>query len=263
MHSPISYFGGKSRLAKKIVRLIPKHVTYVEPFCGAAWIFWTKPESKVEILNDLDGELVNFWRIVQNHVGPFLDYYKHAVISRELFEIEKRKDPTTLTDLQRAARYYYLQRLGFGGKTDDQTRTFGSGATRPMNLNLITMEETIMQAHWRLQRVTIEHLDACACIERYDRPETFFYVDPPYFGVSQDYAVKFNGGDFLRLRDTLKKIAGRFILSLNDCVPVRKLFAGFRMDRVLTKYSSGNSRIKATTRSIPRAELLISNWEKK
>jgi DNA adenine methylase len=222
MNSPISYFGGKSRLAKRIIGLIPEHNCYCEPFCGAAWVFWNKPESKVEILNDRDGELVNFWRVVQNHIAPFLDYYKHAVISRELFEIEKRRDPTTLTDLQRAARYYYLQRLGFGGKTDEKSRTFGAGAARPMNLNLTTMEETIMQAHWRLQRVTIERLDACACIEKYDRPETFFYIDPPYFGCSQDYAVKFNGADFIRLRDTLKKIAGRFILSLNDCAPAAR-----------------------------------------
>ncbi|MDD5483254.1 MAG: DNA adenine methylase [Kiritimatiellae bacterium] len=77
-----------------------------------------------------------------------------------------------------------------------------------MNLNLTTMEETIMQAHWRLQRVTIERLDSRACIERYDRPETFFYVDPPYYGVSQDYAVKLCEADFLRLRDTLQKTAG-------------------------------------------------------
>lgn len=116
-----------------------------------------------------------------------------------------------------------------------------------------------MQAHWRLQRVTIERLDSCACIERYDRPETFFYIDPPYYGVSQDYAVKFSEADFLRLRDTLKKISGRFVLSLNDCAPVRKMYTGFRMVKVLTTYSSGNSRVKATTRSIPRAELLISN----
>jgi DNA adenine methylase len=258
MNSPIAYFGGKCRLAKRIVPMIPPdHVCYCEPFCGAAWILFKKQPSTTEVINDIDAELVNFWRIIQNHLQPFLDYFKFAVISRKVFELENRKDPSTMTDLQRAVRYFYLQRLGFGGKTTG--RTFGACAMRPMNLNLTTIEETLLAVHWRMERVTIEHLDACKCLQKYDRKTTFFYVDPPYYHVTQDYCRQFEDADFLRLRDTLASIAGRFILSLNDTADIRAMFKAFRQIRVATKYSAGNSREAAGTRSKERSELLIHN----
>ncbi len=257
MNSPISYFGGKSRLAKRIVPLIPDHTCYCEPFCGAAWILFKKDPSTTEVINDLDGELVNFWRIIQIHLDPFLMYFKFAVISRKLFDLENRRDPTTLTDIQRAVRYYYLQRLGFGGKTSG--RTFGAGAMRPTNLNLLTLEESILETHWRLQRVTIENLDACKCIEKYDRKETFFYIDPPYYHTAQDYCRTFEDADFRRLFETLQTVKGRFILSLNDHEDIRKMFKQFKQIRVATKYSTGNSRTCGDTRSKERGELLIHN----
>ncbi|MDD5678556.1 MAG: DNA adenine methylase, partial [Kiritimatiellae bacterium] len=213
--------------------------------------------SQTEVINDIDSELMNFWRILQCHLQPFLDYFKYAVISRELFNLENKKDPTTLTDLERAVRYYYLQRLGFGGKTTG--RTFGAGAARPMNLNLTTIEETLLEVHWRLERVTIEHLPALKCLEKYDRKETFFYIDPPYYHVTQDYCRPFEDKDFQSLADALRLIKGRFILSLNDDADIRKMFRSFRQVRVLTKYSSGNSRTAADTRSRERSELLIHN----
>ena len=258
VNSPIAYFGGKSRLSKRIVPMIPKdHVCYCEPFCGAAWILFKKQPSQTEVINDIDSELVNFWRILQCHLQPFLEYFKYAVISRELFNLENRKDPTTLTDIQRAVRYFYLQRLGFGGKTSG--RTFGAGAMRPMNLNLTTIEETLLQVHWRMERVTIEHLDACKCILKYDRKETFFYIDPPYYHVTQDYCRPFEDKDFQCLADALSSIKGRFILSLNDDKDIRTMFKRFHQIRVSTKYSSGNSRTAADTRSKERSELLIHN----
>ena len=257
MNSPISYFGGKSRLAKRIAPMIPVHVCYCEPFCGAAWILFKKEPSTTEVINDLDGELVNFWRIVQNHLLAFLEYFKFAVISRKMFELENRRDPTTLTDLQRAVRYYYLQRLGFGGKTSG--RTFGAGAQRPANLNLLTLEESLLEAHQRIQRITIENLDVCKCIEKYDRKDTFFYIDPPYYHVTQDYCCPFADADFKRLAAAISDIKGRFILSLNDHDDVRRMFKHFRQVKIDTKYSSGNSRTCANTRSKERSELLIHN----
>ena len=128
MNSPLNYLGGKSRLAEKIVKLFPKdHVCYCEPFCGAAWVLFRKEPSKTEVINDADGELVTFWRVIQNHLEEFLRYYRFAVIARKIWDIENKKDPGLLTDIQRAVRYYYLQRLGFGGKTSG--RTFGTSTT--------------------------------------------------------------------------------------------------------------------------------------
>lgn len=128
MNSPLRYMGGKSRLVKTLHPIIDatKHECYCEPFCGAAWMLFGKDpnSSQSEIINDADGELVSFFRVVQNHLLPFIDLYRNAIVSRQMYEWEKMKRPETLTDLQRAARYYYLQRLGFGGKTVG--RTFGT-----------------------------------------------------------------------------------------------------------------------------------------
>lgn len=257
MKSPLNYLGGKSRLAPKIVARIPKnHVCYCEPFCGAGWVFFAKQPSHVEVINDRDRELVTFWRVVQNHLEEFLRFYKYAVVSRHIFEFEKRKDPAGLTDIQRAVRYYYLQKLSFAGKTVG--RTFGTGTERPSNLNLSNVEETLLDVHWRLERVTIECLDGCECIRRYDRAHTFFFIDPPYWATA-GYAIPFEEKDYSALRETLDGLKGRFLLTLNDIPAVRSLFKGFSIERVSLRYTAGNSRQAAATRTTDRHEVFIHN----
>jgi len=258
MKSPLNYSGGKSRLADRIVALLPPdHTLYCEPFAGGAWVLFAKEPSKVEVINDADLELITFWRVIQHHLEEFLRYYKWSVISRHLFDLANKQDPRLLTDVQRAVRYYYVQRLCFGGRT--AARTWGYSAARPMGLNLETMEDVLLETHWRLKRVTIEHLEACVCIQRYDRATTLFYVDPPYYHVTQSYAHRLDDAGYVRLRDTLSGIKGRFVLSLNDHPDVRHLFARFRQRRVAVRYSSGNSRVAHATRSTERGELLIHN----
>ncbi len=258
MRSPLSYLGGKSRLADKIVSLIPAdHICYCEAFCGASWVLFAKEPSKGEVINDMDNELVTFWRVVQNHLEEFLRYFRFAVTSRRIFELENMKHPETLTDIQKAVRYYYLQRCGFGGKVYDWT--FGTSATGPSRLNLSNIEERLLEVHWRLSKVTIEHLDACECIRRYDRPTTLFYLDPPYWETA-GYAVAFGEEDYQRLRDTLIKINGRFILSLNDVHAVRDIFKPFKISRVQTKYSSGNGAVDPGMRSKEISEVIIRNF---
>lgn len=258
MRSPLSYLGGKSRLAAQIVNEFPAdHTCYVEPFCGACWVLFAKDPSKGEVINDRDLELVTFWRVIQNHLEEFLRYYKYAVTSRELFEIEKRKDPTTLTDIQRACRYFYIQKLGFGGKTHG--RTFGTSATGPARLNMLNMEDHLLEVHWRFKRITIEHLHALECIRRYDRKETLFYIDPPYYETA-GYAVPFGHQDFLDLAAALSTIKGRFVLSLNDHEKVREIFGEFKIKTVKLKYSAGNSRTATKTRSVERGEVIIKNF---
>ena len=132
-----------------------------------------------------------------------------------------------------------------------------------MNLNLSTIEETLLAVHWRLEHVTIEHLDACRCIEKYDRRESFFYIDPPYFHVSQAYCQPFEDKDFQRIVATLSSIKGRFILSLNDAPDIRAMFKIFHQVKVSTKYCAGNSRVAAETRLKDRSELIIHNLDRR
>ena len=254
--SPISYLGGKSRLAKQIVKMLPEHQTYVEPFCGAAWVFFEKEPSKVEVINDMNLDLVTFWRVVQNHLEEFLRHFKHCVISREIFDILNRTDPSTLTDIQRAVRFYYLQRTGFGGKTVG--RVMPASKTRPPSLNLNTLAEGILEVHWRMRRVTIERMEALQCIRRHDAPGTLFYLDPPYYGFEKDYAVVWPREKFAEMAELLTGIKGAFILSLNDRPEVRDIFASFQIKAVKTTYSAS-----AKGGGKEAAEVLIYNFVKR
>ncbi|MFA5688551.1 MAG: DNA adenine methylase [Kiritimatiellales bacterium] len=255
MKSPISYLGGKSLLAKQIVSMMPKHKAYIEPFCGAAWVFFEKEPSEVEVLNDMNLELVTFWRVVQNHLEEFLRHFKHCVISREIFDILNRTDTSTLTDVQRAVCFFYLQKMGYGGKTKGRTLT--AYKERPPSLNLLTLEESILDVHWRMQKVMIERMDAVQCIQRYDTPDSLFYIDPPYYGHEKDYAVTMPREKFEEINACLSGVKGRFILSLNDVAAVRKIFAGFKIKSISTRYTASTG---TGNRDKDRPEVLITNF---
>jgi DNA adenine methylase len=180
MNSTLAYIGGKSKLANTIIDMMPEHKAYCEAFAGAAWVFFKKPMSKYEVINDLDSDLVTFYRVLQNHLEEFLRQFKWLLSSREWFEDwKKQQDAGGLTDIQRAARYYYLQRLCFGGRV--KSRVFGTAPMRSPRINLLRIEEELSEVHLRLARVSIEHLPWEDLISRYDKPETLFYCDPPYY----------------------------------------------------------------------------------
>jgi len=238
-------------LAKKIVTRIPEHTCYVEPFAGAAWILFRKPESKVEVINDINADLVNLYRVVQHHLEEFVRHFKWCLVSRDGFRRMQDTPPEVLTDIQRASRFYYLQKSSFAGRG----KHFGYSTTQPSRLNLLRIEEDLSAAHLRLARVMVEHLPYDEVIRRYDRPGTFFYIDPPYWGNEDDYGKGiWNREDFGRLAELLGGIKGKFLLSLGDRPEVRELFGAFRIEPVETFYSCGREgRSKAS-------EVLISNY---
>ncbi len=256
MNSPLSYMGGKSRMVKTLVPIIDgtPHTCYCEPFCGAAWVLFGKdPEvSKVEVINDADGELTSFWRVVQRHYMPFIDLYRHAIVSRQMFGWLQMERPETLTDLERAARYYYLQRLSFGGKV--RGRTFGTSATSAPKLDVDSIGSDITAVHQRLQSVIVEHLDGLDCIRRYDRPETIFFIDPPYHKCAE-YEIRFPEARYVELSGLLRSIKGQFILTLNDHPFIRACFEGFKIGMAQTTYSVGGAAKQTKVK-----ELLIRNF---
>ena len=176
-------------------------------------------------------------------------------MAREEFSRFKAENPETLTDIQRAVRFYYLMRTGYGAKVVGQT--FSIGPTRPSSLNLLRIEEELSAAHLRLSRVYIENTNYQRLIARFDRTETFFYIDPPYHGCEEDYGKGiFSREDFTKLRDVVGGIQGRFIMSINDTPEIRKLFQGYPIEEVRTSYTiSGADKQQKVT------ELLIRNYE--
>ncbi len=254
MKSPLAYIGGKSKLSKQIVSLIPKHKAYCEVFSGGAWVFFTKDPSRVEVINDLDSDLISFYRVVQNHLEEFLKQFKWCLTSREWFEDWKNQlDGRGLTDIQKAARYYYVQRLAFGGRV--RNRSYGVQIDgRTPRVNILRLEEEMSDIHLRLAHVRIENLSWKELITRYDKPDTFFYCDPPYY-LCPDYKHNFVLKDFKELAETLKGIEGKFMLSINDHPDIREVFKDFNQKEVSLLYTIGQKG------SIEANELIYSNYE--
>ena len=176
----VPWVGGKRRLAKHLLPLLPQHTCYVEPFAGAAGLFFAKEPSKSEVLNDVNGDLVSLYRVVQHHLDEFVRQFRWALTSRQMFKWMQETRPETLTDIQRAARFFYLQKLAFGAKVEGQS--YGTATTAPARLNLLRLEEDLSAAHLRLHQVNVENLDWAACIRRYDRAHTLFFCDPAVLG---------------------------------------------------------------------------------
>lgn len=247
----IPWIGGKRRLAKHLLPLFPAHTCYVEPFAGAAALLFMKPPVKAEVLNDVQGELVNLYRVVQHHLEEFVRQFKWTLVSRQNWDWLQATAVATLTDVQRAARFYYLQHQAFGGKVVGQN--FGTATTAPPGLNLLRIEEQLSAAHLRLSQVTIEHLDWHACATRYDRPHTLFFMDPPYW-KTEGYGMPFELAEYRRLADAMKGLQGKAILTVNDHPDMRAAFKGLNVKRVPIVYSLARRNRKAS------GELIIRNW---
>ncbi|EBR3877701.1 DNA adenine methylase [Salmonella enterica subsp. arizonae] len=248
----VPWIGGKRRLAKHILPLFPKHTCYVEPFCGAAALYFLKEASKVEVINDVNGELVNLYRVVKHHLEEFVRQFKWALVSRQIYKWLQITPEETLTDIQRAARFYYLQKQAFGGKVADHT--FGTATTSGPRFNLLRIEEELSLAHLRLSRTIIEHTDWERCVERYDRPHTLFYCDPPYWGT-EGYGVDFPLVEYERMAQLATSIQGKMIISVNDIPEMRETFAGLEMQSVGIKYN-----LQTTEKAKPKRELIIRNF---
>lgn len=258
--SPVApWLGGKRNLARRICAIIDSVpcTTYAEPFVGMGGIFLRRSaRPRAEVINDRGRDVANLFRILQRHYPQFLETLRFQLTTRAEFERLVAVDPDTLTDLERAARFLYLQRTAFGGKVSG--RNFGVDRARPGRFNLTTLEPMLEDLHSRLAGVVIECLDWSAFIPRYDSPETMFYLDPPYWGCEDDYGRQmFARGDFQRLADLLAGIRGRFLLSLNDVPDIRAIFSAFGQEEVRTSYTISGAR---NDTAASRAELLISNF---
>lgn len=251
----IPWIGGKRRLADRLIKLFPPHECYVEVFCGGAALYFLRhTPAHVEVINDVNGELTNLYRVVKNHLEEFVRQFKWALSSREVFKWLQITPPETLTDIQKAARFYYLQQLAFGGKVQGQS--FGTATTTPPGLNLLRIEEDLSAAHLRLSSTYIENLTWQECVRRYDRAHTFFYMDPPYW-QTEGYGVPFGFEQYEEMASVMRRCKGKVMVSLNDHPDIRRVFDGFYIETVEIGYSLGSIHGGAAERT----EVVIMNWK--
>lgn len=262
LSSPLKWVGGKSRLRKYIIELLPEHTCYLELFAGAAWVLFGKPLSDVEIINDLDQDLVTFFRVVREKPEELITSFEWELVARAEFERLAALAPTELTDVQRAHRFYYLIMAGWGGELNYprfQTSITDGGHGNRLIGALTTLRQRLEPVHERLKTVIIENLDWQNCFERYDRPGTVMYVDPPYPGNKCNYAHNMRGWpEHYLLADRLKNAKCRWILSSYDIPEMYTLFADYFI--LAVQSSSGMSAEKnGPTRTVNR-EVLITNY---
>jgi DNA adenine methylase len=227
---------------------------YAEPFVGMGGVFLRRPtRAKVEVINDWSRDVSNFFRVLQRHYVAFLEMIRFQLTTRAEFERLAATDPDTLTDLERAARFLYLQRVGYGGRVAG--RSFGLSRTTAGRFDITKLAPMLEDLHTRLAGVVIERLPYAEFITRYDRDGALFFLDPPYWGNEGDYgAGMFSRSDFEAIAELLAGIKGRFIATINDKPEIRRLFGSFRIEPAKTTYSIG-----AASGSDNAEILIISN----
>lgn len=245
MNSFMCWMGGKKLLSKDIINNFPSGVDrYIEVFGGAGWVLFKKEQHKLEVFNDADSELINLYRCIKYHPDALQKELDYMLVSREQFFDNKDKKLKGMTDIQKAARYFYLIKVSFGGNKD----SFGTNKK-----NLIKAIDYLSEVTERLKNVVIENKDFADLIKVYDRPSALFYCDPPYYKTEKYYDVDFGVEQHKQLRDILSNIKGKFILSYNDCDFIRQLYNGYNIIEIDRQHNLKNdgSRFK---------ELIIKNY---
>lgn len=247
---PIARMGGKSRLRKEIIKRIPNHICYAEPFFGAGWVFFGKDPSEVEVINDIDCELVNLFKMIKYHAEEVERLLRFEISSREVFQEYKDIDIDKTTEIQRAVRYIYIISQSFASKGG----VYGYGTTKTPAPQIFNTEN-LNELKKRLRTTYIESLSFEKIFEKYDREHTFFFCDPPYY-ETDGYKDKFELEHHEKLNNILRNLKGKFLLTINDHEKIRDMYSGFNIEETevlysVSRQSSGRKNFK---------ELIITNY---
>jgi DNA adenine methylase len=256
LNSFLAWVGGKMKLRDIIIERFPAvFETYAEPFCGAAWVFFRKPRSKLEAINDMNNNLANLYWMVQENAEALRERLMYAVDCEAIFYKirDALRSKADMDDLTRAAWFYQLLRYSYGSKA---TSYNGRGHDVWRDFPALT------GAHHRLRGVSVHNKEFEHFIRLVDRPDAFFYCDPPYWGTEDYYdGVVFGTDDHTRLRDLLLSIDGKFLLSYNDCPEIRALYEGRGL--FIEEVSRLDNLRQFAVAGAVYPELLISNYDPK
>ena len=286
MKTPVSRVGNKSSILNILYAVFPlQYGRFVDVFGGSGSVLLGKEQvDSFEVYNDYDRNLVNLFHCMKertmatireigfcnlnsredfNSVKKFFefeefkdDFYREELLLTELMfpppeANELNEIRTRITkdyDVRRAAMFLKLLRYSYSSGCK-------SFASQPFDIRKLF--ELIKQLENRMANVVVENQDFETLIKHYDRQDTFFYADPPYFSTEDMYAVGFNWNDHVRLKDTLSQIQGKFLLSYNDCPEIRELYKGFSM----LDFSRTHSMAQRYEAGKEFKELLISNYD--
>ncbi|WP_332461339.1 DNA adenine methylase [Paenibacillus tianjinensis] len=252
MNSPIKWRGGKRNLRKEIIEMIPEHHCYVEPFAGGLWVLFGKDKSKTEVINDIDKNLINFYSVLKNNYNEFIKKFNTYLVSRDEFEYLKNADEEEMDELMLAYKFFYINKNSFGGDMSSFNSYYRD--TPYMNDSALKL---LKKAHERLKTVWVENRDYTEIIKKFDKPDSFFFFDPPYYETNNGSYKNGKNIDFEVLQQQLKSIKGKFLLTVNDNTYIRELMKDFYINEVEVQYNmskdaSGRGKF---------GELIVTNYE--
>ena len=257
MKTPITYYGGKLSLLPKILPLIPKHDLYCEPFIGGAAVFFAKQKAKVEVINDINGEIVNFYKVLQNDFNALQKEIKTTLHSRDLHRRAQviYSNPDMFDNIKRAWAVWVLANMSFNNALDTSfTRSTDGKFSRKVASNRERFSDELTE---RISGVQIECRDALKVIEMNDTPESFFYVDPPYVGACQGHYDGYSQDDFNALISLLSKIKGKFLLSSYRNEALTQAGSLNNWDQIELKI---NTNPTGSNKSRTKIEVLTANY---
>lgn len=221
MRTPITYYGGKQKMAKDIIaRLYQKRTLYCEPFFGGGAVFFAKPKERVEVINDKKDNVINFYKVLQSDFDALNKKVQCSVFSESLFNKSKEihDNPTEYDNITRAWAFWYLCRCSFSNNMKYFCYVASKGKER--SASHTTVLQNRKNEFWlledRIQNVQIMDRDAIKCIKTFDSENAFFYIDPPYVGANQSYYAGYTQKDFDDLLECLDTLKGKFLLSSYD-----------------------------------------------
>jgi len=249
--------GGKFYIRKWIIDKFPPHYAYVEPFGGAAYVLLCKMPSRVEIYNDIDGDLVNLFEQARTHKDELIEYLESFPYSRKIHDMwlyDWKMGIKGNDDIERAARFFYISNSSVNGTFG----TFQVSALKNAANSFYSKLNNIRDFANRMKNVVIENLDFEKCIKTYDSENTLFYIDPPYYDTNY-YSVKFSHDEHVRLYKTIKNIEGKFVLSYYPHPVIMEMYGNENFNiykREVVKHSqlTNKKKDKAT-------EILITNFK--
>ena len=247
---PICRVGGKSKLRKTIIEMIPEHTCYIELFFGAGWVYFGKENSKIEVINDIDKELINLFRTIKYHAPEVERLLEYEFSGRDIFDEYKNCTLEHMTEIHRAIRFLYLITQSFAGKGNN----YGYGTTTKPGQQIF-YKETLFELRNRLKNTYVENLSFEKVIDKYDREHSFFFCDPPYIETC-GYGNKFGEEEHRLLANKLKEINGEFLLTINDHPLARELYKEFNIKEVEVNYSLS----RETKARGKYKELIITNY---
>ncbi|MCX6281465.1 MAG: DNA adenine methylase [Bacteroidetes bacterium] len=257
--TPISYYGGKQQMLRHILPLIPNHIVYCEPFCGGAAVYWSKSPSKVEVINDMNDELINFYIVLKTRFKSLQQAVKITLHSRKIHKQawEVYQHPELNDQITRAWALWVLSTQSFGSQLSGSwgfDKSKSSIARKVMNKKRQFTE--LLQE--RIELTQIECRDALDVIRLYDTPDTFHYVDPPYPNTNCGHYKGYTMKNLEELLIKLTTIKGRFLLS-NYPQEIISKFAGkygwhqleYKMPLCASKKAVRSSKIEVLTANYP------------